>query len=277
MDGYNLLPPPAENFIVEVIQTQDILTLSCVFTALLFLVPNFLWKTAYRSSGMDFERVVEFASRFETIIDESEWRTTVKRLARHIDRYLQLQKEYRPTWLNRVVGCLSGRIVISISRQYGNFLTYTYPTIKLIYILNLMVQFFVLTRWLGPGYSYYGIEVLEQFLSDGYSGQFSSPIFPRVTWCTVPRRLIERKLDYQMHCVLPINLFNEIVFLIVWYWLVMVFVLTVYNFMRWVSGCSFTGSEYIKKHLHMTDRLKYSKSEEKKLMRKFIRTYLKCK
>ncbi|XP_063718465.1 innexin unc-9-like, partial [Symsagittifera roscoffensis] len=30
--------------------------------ALLFLVPNFLWQTAYRSSGMDFERVVEFAS-----------------------------------------------------------------------------------------------------------------------------------------------------------------------------------------------------------------------
>ena len=57
-------------------------------SALLFLVPNFLWQTAYRSSGMDFERVVEFASRFETIIDQNEWKSTVTRLARHIDRSL---------------------------------------------------------------------------------------------------------------------------------------------------------------------------------------------
>ena len=194
-------------------------------------------------------------------------------------RYLQLQKEYRPTWLNRIAGCLSGRIVFSISRQYGNFLTYTYPTIKLFYIFNLMMQFFILTRWLGPGYSFYGIEVLQSFLSNGYgTEQFpSSQIFPRVTWCDVPRRLVERKLEYQMHCVLPINLFNEIVFLVVWYWLVLVFILTVYNFVRWVSGCSFTGNDYIKKHLQMADRAKFSRTEEKKLIRKFIKTYLKCK
>ena len=256
------------------LQKNDILNITA--SALLFLLPNFIWQAAYRASGMDFERVVEFASRFETMIDDNEWKVTVQRLARHIDRYLQLQKEYKPSVCSRLMGCLSGRIVFTISRRYGNFLTYAYPSIKMIYILNLLIQYYILTKWLGPGYMLYGLDVIHSFLVHGYKRGLSN-IFPRVTWCEVPRRLVENNLPYQMHCVLPINLFNEVVFLIVWYWLVIVSIITVVNFFRWFSGCSFQGYEYIKKHLQFSDREKYSTIEEKKIIRKFIKSYLKCK
>ena len=66
-------------------------------------------------------------------------------------------------------------------------------------------------------------------------------MFPRVTWCGVHARAIEEKHTFHMHCVLPINIFNEYVFLFIWYWLLFIFVITSVNILRWFANCTTVG------------------------------------
>jgi len=63
--------------------------------------------------------------------------------------------------------------------------------------------------------------------------------FPRVTLCDVYVR--QQGVNIQLHtvqCVLPINLFNEKIFLLIWYWLVLVAVATFVNILQWTSKMS---------------------------------------
>ena len=125
---------------------------------------------------------------------------------------------------------------MSISRHYGNFLTYTYPAVKALFIVNIVAQMFLLSLWLGKqlptqsswaqnnfikgfcaigeGYRWYGFDILFSMIMEGKRMSDVTNLFPRVTWCEVLEREKESIHPHQMHCVLPINLFNEMVFLV---------------------------------------------------------------
>ena len=81
--------------------------------------------------------------------------------------------------------------------------------------------------------------------------------------------------NFTVQCVMTINIFNEKIYLFIWFWLVFVGVATVINFFEWMYRiiCFFDRSNYIKKHLKLADR--YCTEEDKKLCRKFIENYLK--
>ena len=59
--------------------------------------------------------------------------------------------------------------------------------------------------------------------------------FPRVTLCDFHIRQQTNVHRYTVQCVLPINLFNEKVFLLIWLWLTFVGVATVLDIVYWTS------------------------------------------
>ena len=57
----------------------------------------------------------------------------------------------------------------------------------------------------------------------------SSPTFPRITMCEFQVRTLGEVLTYNVQCVLPLNLFNEKIFLFLWMWIVFVLLATCTN------------------------------------------------
>ncbi|XP_063714954.1 innexin unc-9-like [Symsagittifera roscoffensis] len=245
--------------------------------ALTFLFPHLLWRTVYLYAGLDLEQIALHATSFHIQIDELAWHTLITRLARHIDRYLELQKcvgEGEGGCWERVRAVLTGRCcVLSVSRHFGNFLSFIYPAVKTLYLLNVVGQMYLLSLWLGEEYRWYGIDVLFSMGLEGKRLSDVTSLFPRVTWCKVQERGKESILVHNMNCVLPINLFNEMVFLVVWFWLAFVFGVTSLSLARWFLNCSYMGDEYVRKHLKFSNKLQTA--EDKKLLRRFLHGYLK--
>ncbi len=74
--------------------------------------------------------------------------------------------------------------------------------------------------------------------------------------CDIFVRRLGNVQRYTMQCVLPINLFNEAVFLIIWFWLVFVAFATAWSMLSWSARCAFRidRHRYVRKHLGLLIR-----------------------
>ncbi len=88
--------------------------------------------------------------------------------------------------------------------------------------------------------------------------------FPRVTMCDVYVRRLGNLQRYTMQCVLPINLFNETVFLIVWFWIVGVTIGTILTLFSWLSRTvpRTERHEYVRRHLHLLKSARHKTTQE---------------
>jgi hypothetical protein len=77
----------------------------------------------------------------------------------------------------------------------------------------------------------YGIHVLRAAIKgEAWS---DSPRFPRVTLCDLNVRRLANVQRYTVQCVLPINLFNEKLFFIMWFWFLIIMFVTIISIFRW--------------------------------------------
>ena len=99
------------------------------------------------------------------------------------------------------------------------------------------------------------------------------PSLPQL--CDILIRQMRNVQRYTVQCVLPINLFNEKIFIFLWFWLFLVAVLTFFNFFAWIFYCVFQDNKarYVKKYLKITHELQTGL--DKKLARKFVCDYLR--
>ncbi|CAN7991042.1 unnamed protein product [Ixodes pacificus] len=99
---------------------------------------------------------------------------------------------------------------------------------EVLYLVNVISQIFIMDRFLGGEFSRYGLEVL-QFTEWHWEARYDPMIkvFPRMTKCTF--RMFGTSGDLQKHdavCVLPINIINEKVYVFLWFWFVILSVIT---------------------------------------------------
>jgi hypothetical protein len=81
-------------------------------------------------------------------------------------------------------------------------------------------------------------------------------IFHTVVFCDFKIRMLGDRLHrHTVQCVVPINIYTEKIFTILWFWLLFLNVLNVYNFLKWLAYfVSFrVRFEFIAKHLLKTD------------------------
>ncbi|CAF1212384.1 unnamed protein product [Didymodactylos carnosus] len=107
-------------------------------------------------------------------------------------------------------------------RNFHASLPVIYIIIKVLYLINSLGQFLLLNAFLS---FQHGFRALGNFFVD--ANAFESPRFPRVTMCDfMIRHLGSNQHWYAIQCNLPINLYNEKIFLGIWLWLI---ILTVIN------------------------------------------------
>jgi hypothetical protein len=186
--------------------------------ALLFLVPKFIWHTFTRLGGLNIRGLVS------TIRDkpDAEQEKGVILINRTLKLYFDTQ--------NRLHGaiCCGCRC-----RNFYVGYTIMYFTVKVLYLVNTLTQFFLLNAFLSFNFSAYGAEGFTKLFSSG--NWIESPRFPLVTMCDfMVRRLGSNQHWYAVQCNLPINIFNEKIFLGIWIWLIVLTVLNVLSIISWI-------------------------------------------
>jgi len=166
-------------------------------------------------------------------------------------------------------------------RHRGNYLIITYLVIKSLYLVNVVGQLFLLDAFLGLPFHSYGVDVLRGVVEVGAdwskssSTLLSSSRFPRITMCDLKVRRLGAVHRYNVQCVLPINLFNEKIFLFVYFWMMFVAALTLYSLIMWIVRFTIGNGrrQYVKRHLRFVDKLR-SEHERKVTARQFVHRYL---
>lgn len=78
-----------------------------------------------------------------------------------------------------------------------------------------------------------------------------------------------------VQCVLFINLFNEKIFIFIWFWLVFIVCIVSFNLVYWMYFIMFIKNkvDYVKKYFKINDELYIN--FDKKLVVKFVESYLR--
>ena len=200
--------------------------------AVLFFTPSMIWKKLNSQSGIHVNKIVSVVGGAEHGSPEVRDKT-IRYIVKNLDRALRSQREYRTGCFARCRQQLAKDCFMICGKRYGNYLITLYLFVKLLYITNGVGQLFLLNEFLGNGYHLYGFEVVNEMVQG--KNWTTSKRFPRVTLCDFQIRSLGNKIhDYTVQCALPINLFNEKVYIFIWFWLVFISFTTVMNFVLWM-------------------------------------------
>jgi len=112
--------------------------------SILFYIPSVLWHTLATKTGFDIANLVKTLHTMEQLNPDVRDRT-LRYIAKHIDRALEIQREMSTGFFSRFHRQLRRHCpMFIISRDQGNYLTFMYLFVKLLYITNVIGQLFLL-------------------------------------------------------------------------------------------------------------------------------------
>ena len=171
---------------------------------------------------------------------------------------------------------------ITKGKRYGNYLLALFVFVKLLYSLNSIIQLFMLNHFLGNDFLVLGLEVISKIWNGEDWAQLNR--FPRVTMCDFRIREVGIVHRYTVQCVLSINLFNEKIFIFLWFWLCLVSIFNILDLTNWTYALIINTHDsyvYVKRRLNALSSpiLNAKKSEfrleDKRLYKNFVHNYLK--
>ena len=127
---------------------------------------------------------------------------------------------------------------------------------------------------LGVHFLFYGVQIIRA-LASGVDINSGSKVFPRVTMCDFDIRQMSNEHRYTIECALPINLFNEKIFIFLWFWLVGLTLMNFLSLIAWISSLfAMNRTSYIKKYLSISERMRRTPLDRKHL-KCFTELYLR--
>ncbi|VDN98630.1 unnamed protein product [Rodentolepis nana] len=92
--------------------------------------------------------------------------------------------------------------------------------------------YFIICRYLNGEIFIFGIEALRDLMNTRFWDQTGS--FPRVALCDFElRQMGSNQHRYTIQCVLRINIFNEKIYIFLWFWFFLVSVLNLLSLLKW--------------------------------------------
>ncbi|CAF3769155.1 unnamed protein product [Rotaria socialis] len=227
--------PKTEEFIYFYQYVPFILIIQAIF----FYIPALVWSSLNIRSGYDLGMLVTQARIIDTYTSDFR-QASVQYLARYIDRILEYHRQKRSEYLDQLNSLKVSNFLLFLIRHdhiamCNNHLMWCFLIIKILYLLNALGQLYLLNLFLGNDYHMYGFAVIRNLFRGNNENWTVTPRFPRVTWCNFAvRNLADNIHTYTVQCSLPINLFNEKIFLIIWFWLYFTALFTLFGFLYWV-------------------------------------------
>ena len=243
-----------------------------VFQAFLFKFPNVVWKLLHPNGGLNLHKVVDMAEQTQQA-DVVARKEIIEHMAFNLDRWLNNERDFRTNRYVAIRDRAARTIGILCSKRSGTYLTGLFFWIKVLYVGNVIGQFFLLNAFMATDYNMFGFEVIRGLHENRPWKE--SPRFPRVTFCDFEIRQLENIQRFTIQCVLPINLFNEKIFIFLWFWFFFVAALSVYNLIKWSTFVLVKKrkAQFVRKYLKITKKL--NSDFERKLSYKFVDHYLR--
>uniref|UniRef100_A0AAF5Q545 Innexin n=1 Tax=Wuchereria bancrofti TaxID=6293 RepID=A0AAF5Q545_WUCBA len=194
-----------------------------ILQAMLFVIPHIFWRMLNWTSNVQTRAVISMADSVRQMGPCSdEARDIVDAIASHIYHAEKSTKHLHKILQN------SNLLVIFTRIFTQSYLSTVYLITKLLFVVNATVQFWIVSLYLGGnGYD------LTRALLRQQTWQ-STGLFPRVTMCDFKIRVMGNVHRHTIQCVLMANMFNEKIYVALWWWLLAVITLTVVNFFYWI-------------------------------------------
>lgn len=242
------------------------------FQAFLFHFPNFIWNLLNVHSGLNLGKIRALADETQCS-DRKERYKVIQNIAKHLQHWVEIHRQYKHNIVARAKAKFSHMFCLYCNKREGNFLTGLYLCTKILYLANAIGQFFLLNSFMSMDYGMYGFEYIRM-MRDGVPMK-ESPRFPRITLCDLDIRQLENIQRWTVQCVLPINLFNEKIFLFLWFWFFIIAIVSGLSLLRWfyLIVLQRNNYHYVKKYLTLIKKL--NGDEDKNLCRQFAEDYLR--
>ncbi|KAK6165842.1 hypothetical protein SNE40_022676 [Patella caerulea] len=259
-------PVPRKNAQIHYYQWVPIIL---AFQAFLFKLPNIIWKMLHEYSGINIDKVVNLADN-TAVVSTKDREKTINNLAYYVTRWLENSKQQRQA--NMTKGKFSVTKWCFWNKHSGKCLTFLYLFTKLLYLLNVIGQFFLLSAFMGYPFYSLGIDFSAKAITaSSFSGITK---FPRTTLCDFKIRQLSNIQTWTVQCVLSINLFNERIFLSIWFILILISLCTLGGLLKWVVDTFYvkTKESFVKSYLEILE----STNDEKdmKLLKRFLSSFL---
>ncbi|KAF8366148.1 inx-13 [Pristionchus pacificus] len=229
--------------------------------AILFYLPALVWRILNWQSGLAVKSLVRMSQDTGNLKCEARV-SSIQVVASHIHDALSMN--------SRMANYSKLKFL-----HNGSYLTSLYLLIKVFYLVQVFMQFIILNSFLSTQYTFWGFGILR----DIFSGREweESGHFPRVTMCDFEVRVLGNKHRHTVQCVLMINMFNEKVYLFLWWWLLGVGIATLLNLVWWFKSMSSESSrkDFVAKYLSVNNLIEPNDVANERTLSKFVEKGLK--
>ncbi|CAD5119206.1 unnamed protein product [Dimorphilus gyrociliatus] len=228
--------------------------------AFFFYLPSLFWHSLNQKAGVDSDDILRAANKISYSKNPGDRQKMVDHLTSQIDLFLVKGKRKPPpndgTLLLNRRHHISTSDISSVSQQSRNqhpgtfdcllkfagnifsgrfsaYLLTVFLISKILYVVNVFSQILALNGVLGINYGNFGIGLLTEGRRAHWRHSLSNA-FPKETMCDFRIRRVGNVQQYTVQCVLPINMYNEVIYLFLWFWFMAVSILTVLNLLFWL-------------------------------------------
>ncbi|CAD6193850.1 unnamed protein product [Caenorhabditis auriculariae] len=236
-----------------------------------FRLPSLLWRYLSGHSGIKIHEIVKLSSDPNNIKPDIK-RANIRSLTVHLQGALRFHRRLQKKQIR------PHKIFWAFNLPYSAFfVTSMYLCTKFFYLANVCTQLLLMNKFLETDkYEWYGFGALVDLLNG--TTWLQSGVFPRVSLCDFDVRVMGNVQEHTIQCVLIINIFNEKIFILLWFWYLALVFFTFGSFMYWMSVSIFgsLSRRFIIRHLEMSE-ISFDSTEEGAVekVRKFIDNYLK--
>lgn len=243
--------------------------------SLLFLIPRVFWRSLNDKCGIEIVNYVDAAYKFETVDEYSDRDKLMDFLSGHIGQFIKAKDSDRETSgkASYTFKRFLSYLLFWTGKRFGNYLVILYTFIKLFYLANVFGQLFLMTQLLGiENYHWFGFEILQRMALG--KDMIANHYFPKVSHCDFKVRELGNDHQYTVQCVLTINIFVEKVYVIIWFWFVLLTIVTLVDLFSFIyrNFFAFNRNAYVKKHLLVFSSLS---TKEQTVFKDFTTKHLK--